>query len=119
MGIFDFMKKKDDASFCFEEIVSIEMAEKLAKKGVLKPLYLMPLRFGGAESKMNCLYVTPEIVQLKDRYDDMVEELVDAGKVDGYSCSPEYKGNSFIPSKLTIVAKMSGEPVFTETINVW
>ena len=44
-------------------------------------------------------------VELKDRYDDMVEKLLVEDKVNGYSCSPAYKGSSFIPSKIEITAK--------------
>lgn len=79
----------------------------------------MPLRFNGEESARNRLYVPPVIVELKDRYDDIVEDLLVQGKVSGYSCTPEYKGNSFILSKLTVVASKDGEAVFTETINIW
>lgn len=119
MGLFDFMKKKDTVNIDLAEVDSNEKAMELAKKGILSPLYLMPLRFNGEESVRNRLYVPPVIVELKDRYDDIVEDLLVQGKVSGYSCTPEYKGNSFIPSKLTIVASKDGSPVFTETINIW
>ncbi len=119
MGLFDFMKKKDNVKLDFAEVDSNEKAIELVKKGILSPLYLMPLRFNGEESVRNRLYVPPVIVELKDRYDDIVEDLLVQGKVSGYSCTPEYKGNSFIPSKLTIVASKDGEAVFTETINIW
>jgi len=119
MGVFDFLKKKDEVKIDFAEVDSNEKAMELAKKGILSPLYLMPLRFNGEESARNRLFVPPVVVELKDRYDDMVEELLVQGKVSGYSCTPEYKGNSFIPAKLTIVASQNQEPVFTQTINIW
>lgn len=119
MGLFDFMKKKETVKPDFSEIDSNEKAMELAKKGVLSPVYLMPLRFNGEESARNRLFVPPVVVELKDRYDDMVEDLLVQGKVSGYSCTPEYKGNSFVPSKLTIVASKDKEPVFTQTINIW
>ena len=92
---------------------------ELAEQGILDPLYCMPLRFNGEESARNRLYVPKGVVELKDRYDDMVESLLRQDKVNGYSCIPQYKGDSFIPSELTIVAKKDGEPVFTETIHIW
>ena len=119
MGLFDFMKRKSDVTPDFSEIDSNEKAIELAKKGILSPLYLMPLRFHGEESDRNRLFVPRTVVTLKDRYDDMVEELLVQGKVSGYSCTPEYKGKSFVPSKLTIVASKDKEPVFTQTINIW
>lgn len=45
------------------------------------------------------------VVTLKERYDDMVEELLKNEKVNGYECRPEYIGNSFIPCSLTVIAK--------------
>lgn len=118
MGLFDWFVKKKEA-ISFEEIDSQEKAIELARKGVLKPLYLMPLRFNGPESPENAVFVPPVAVELKDRFDDMVEELFLQGKVNGYSGSPEYKGRSFVPSRVHIVAKKDGEPVFTETIEIW
>uniref|UniRef100_UPI0040575FF0 hypothetical protein n=1 Tax=Acetatifactor sp. TaxID=1872090 RepID=UPI0040575FF0 len=119
MGLFDFMKKKGNTKPDFSEVTSNEKAIELAKKGILAPLYLMPLRFNGEESARNRLFAPPVVVELKDRYDDMVEDLLVQGKVSGYSCTPEYKGDSFIPAKLTIVASKDGTPVFTQTIEIW
>ncbi len=119
MGLFDFLKKKEDVAVNFEEIDSNEKAMELVKKGVLAPLYLMPLRFNGAESVENRLFAPKVAVALKDKCDDMVEDLLRQGKVSGYSCTPEYKGKSFIPCKLTVEATKDKEPVFTETINIW
>ena len=115
MGLFDKFKKKLD----FTQVDSNEKVMGLAKQGVLFPLYCMPLRFNGEESARNRLYVPKDIVALKDRYDDMVESLLRQGKINGYSCTPQYKGQSFVPSELTIEAKKDGEPVFTETIHIW
>ena len=118
MGLFDKFKKKE-VTPDFSAITSNEKAVELAEKGVLFPLYLMPLRFNGEESPRNRLFVPKVVVELKDRYDDMVEQLLIEGKVNGYSCTPEYKDKSFVPSKLNITAKKGGEAVFTETINIW
>lgn len=117
MGIFDKLKQKNEISFI--DVDSNEKAIDLANKGILKPLYLIPLRFNGEESAQNRVFVPQAIVELKDRYDDIVEELLIQEKVNGYLCTPEYKGNSFIPSKISLVAKKDGIPVFTETINIW
>lgn len=118
MGLFDIFKKKE-TKLDFLQIDSAEKAMSLAEKGLLSPLYLMPLRFNGEESISNRVFVPSIIVELKDRYDDMVEDLLVEGKVDGYSCKVEYKEKSCIPSKLNIIAKMDGKPVFSQTIKVW
>ena len=119
MGLFDKFKKKETNQLDFSEVDSMDKAIELANKGILEPLYLMPLRFNGEESARNRLFVPPVVVELKDRYDDMVEELLEQEKVDGYACMPHYKGNSFIPSELTIVARKEGKDIFTQTIHIW
>jgi len=48
-----------------------------------------------------------------------VEKLLTEGKVNGYACTPQYKGNSFVPSKIEVTAKKDGQPVFSETIQIW
>ena len=99
--------------------VDMGRAEELAKAGTLAPLYMMPLRFGGEESARNRLYVPPVAVALKDRCDDMVEDLLRQEKVNGYECRPEYKGTSVVPTAVTVTAKQKGEPVFTQRIQIW
>lgn len=123
MGFKDLFKPKgkgreENAAPDFSQ-VDQAAARALANQGVLAPLYMMPLRFGGEESERNRLYVPPAAVALKDRYDDMVEELLRQEKVNGYTCTPEYKGASFVPAKITVAAKMDGQPVFTESITIW
>lgn len=89
MGLFDKFRQKKETQLDFTETDSKEKVAELAEK------------------------------ELKDRYDDMVEDLLVQGKVKGYSCTPQYKGKSFVPSDITIVAKKDGEAVFTETIHIW
>lgn len=77
----------------------------------------MPLEFGGQDVPMNALYV-PEFAQVfKAKFDNMTEQLLIDGKKLGYSARPEYKGNSFIPSKLLIT--VTGDATIEETINIW
>lgn len=78
-------------------------AEAMMQEGRLAPLYLVP----------------PFAVALKERCDDMVEALLRQEKVNGYECRPEYQGKSFVPVKVTVIAKMDGRPVFTESIRIW
>lgn len=119
MGLFDKFKKKPEITLDFAAVDTMEEAERLAKAGVLAPLYLMPLRFSGEESPRNRLFVPPAAVALKDRFDDQVEQLLVAGKVNGYSCEPQYRGKSVVPCDLKVIARDHGTDVFTETIHIW
>jgi len=120
--MFNWFKKKTNAESNtngpdYSTIDSNEKALNLYKKGELSKIYLMPLEFGGQESPMNSLYV-PEFAQtFKQRFDKMIEQLLIDGKKLSYSAEPEYKGKSFIPSKLRI--SVNGESEFKETINIW
>lgn len=103
----------------FSSVDSMEKAEELSKEKVLSPLYLMPTRFNGQTIPENIVYVPSIVVNVKDRYDDVVEELLEKDKVDAYECEPKYKGDSFVPSSLTIIAKKNGQEVFVETVSIW
>ncbi len=120
MGLFDRFKKKPEVPPDFSGVDSREKAEELARKGVLCPLYLMPLRFGGSESLLeNTVLATPAAVALKDRFDDRVEKLLEEGRVNGYTCEPQYRGTSFIPCAVKVTARKDGADVLTETIHIW
>lgn len=119
MGLFDRLKRKPEEPLDFTGIDSHEKVGELVKKGVLAPLYLMPLRFGGAEGIENRVYAPREAIVLKDRFDDKVEELLAAGKVSGYSCEPQYRDKSFVPCAVKVTARKDGADVLTETIHIW
>lgn len=119
MKALNSLKDKRNSALDFSYIDSNEKAMRLADQGFLAPLYLMPLQFNGEESARNRIYVPSVVVELRDRYDDMVEDLLAEEKVDGYRCYPEYKGDSFVPSKLKIEVTKGGEIIFSETIQIW
>ncbi|WP_340062972.1 hypothetical protein [Ascidiimonas aurantiaca] len=101
----------------FSDIDSIEKVIELYEKGELFKIYMMPLEFGGGDSAENTLYV-PEFVQkFKKQYDKIVEDLLLDGKKLSFEATPEYKGRSFVPSKLKLV--VTGDSEFTETIHIW
>ena len=117
MGLFNKLKKKESINFA--EIDSIEKAKEEYKKGHLEILYLMSPMFGGSEDESNILYVPIGINKIKEGYDNIIADLLEQNKVQFYRCDPEYKGNSFIPSKITITSGKDGQDVFKETINIW
>ncbi|MEY8022165.1 hypothetical protein AB8P51_15105 [Muriicola sp. SD30] len=101
----------------FSDIDSIEKAVALYEKGVLSKIYMMPLEFGGEDIPANTLYVPEFVHEFKEGFDRMVEKLLEEGKRISLDANPEYKGRSFIPSKLKL--EVSGDTEFSETINIW
>ena len=51
--------------------------------------------------------------------DDQVEQLLLQGKVNGYSCRPQYREKSVVPCAIEIAARKDGSDVFTQTIHIW
>lgn len=100
-------------------IDSYEKALCEAEKGVLTPLYLKPVRFNGAESETNRVFVPQIIAELKERYDTLIEDMMLNKAVDSYSCEPRYKEKSVVPSQLVISAKKCDKCVFFEIMHIW
>ncbi len=117
MGLFDAFKKKKTVNF--EEIDSIAKAQEECKNGNLERMYIMSPIFGGTADPHNILYVPVGINKIKERYDNMLADLVEQGKAASFNCKPEYKGNSVIPSRITITSGKDGVEVFKQTIEVW
>lgn len=101
----------------YSNIDSNDKAMELFENGELAKIYLMPLEFGGAESPMNSLFVPEFVKTFKQSFDSTIHDLLMQDKKLHYSANPEYKGKSFIPSKLVI--NVSGDADFNETINIW
>lgn len=112
-------KKSKTNLIDFEEINSRDKAREEFRKGNLEILYLLSPMFGGSKKEDNIIYVPKGVNKLKVSCDNIIADLLDEEKVKSYDCRPEYKGNSFIPSKITITSGKDGNVVFQETINIW
>ncbi len=77
----------------------------------------MPLDWGGEDIALNIIYVPGFVLEQKAAIDGMIEEFLIAGLTINYSCSPEYKGQSFVPGRLVI--SYSGDRESTHTIEIW
>ena len=104
----------------FSDVDSLAKAEQFYRDGRLERLYLFPLDLGGDDIAQNTVYVPVGIGQFKAQLDGTVKKMVETGSVSKYSATPEYKGKSFVPSKIIIRAwhpDKSGS--FNPTIEVW
>jgi hypothetical protein len=104
----------------FSDVDSRAKAEQLFRDGKLEKLYLFPLDLGGDERPQNIVYVPLGIGQFKAQLDGTVRKMVESGSVSQYSASPEYKGKSFVPSRIVIRAWHPDKAgSFNPTIEVW
>jgi hypothetical protein len=101
----------------YSHIDSQEKAQQLCTQKELVKLHLMPLDWGGEDVALNTIYVPEFVLEQKSRVDGMIEEMLEAGHNLQYSASPEYKGNSFVASRLHI--KVSGDREMEATIEIW
>ncbi|WP_431158659.1 hypothetical protein [Winogradskyella poriferorum] len=101
----------------FSDVDSYKKASRLHKKGNLAKIYMMPIDFGGDDSEVNTLFVPAFVKDFKDKVDKRIETLLYDGKKLSFEALPEYKGKSFVPSKLKIL--VTGDVEFTEVIDIW
>src|SRR5215467_15449466 len=94
----------------YSHIDSLDKALALYREGKLERLYMLPLEFGGQDVPQNVLYVPLGIVAIKKQLDETIANLVRERAVAGYNVQPEYKGASFIPSKIKIVTSHPEKP---------
>lgn len=104
----------------FTDVDSLEKALALFRAGKLEELYLFPVEFGGQANRQNIVYVPRGIAEIKRGMDATIGKMVQEGAVTQYVARPEYKGNSFIPSKIIIETSHPDKPgAFNPTINIW
>ncbi len=102
----------------FSAVDSKEKAEQLHRKGDLCKLLLLPTEFGGQDIPPNVVYVPEFAVQMKARIDNnIIFPLAQSGKISLYRAEPNYEGDSFIPSSITITASEPGS--FTAKVAIW
>jgi hypothetical protein len=66
---------------------------------------------------VNIVYAPLFAKEKKEQLDKKLEKWLIEGKKIGMKVEPEYKGKSFIPSKL--IFKVYGEENLTEVIEIW
>jgi hypothetical protein len=104
----------------FSHVDSLAKAEELFRSGKLERLYVFPLELGGQPVAQNALYVPIGITAVKKLLDGTVLKMVNDGNINSYRAEPVYKGNSFIPSKIKIMASHNEKPgAFNPTIDIW
>ena len=101
----------------YSQVDSAEKARRLHEQGLLRKAYLFPLEFGGEDIAANVIYIPRAADNQKKAIEQEVMRLAQEGKIDNYSASPSYKGNSFVASSIRIEA--SGASNLEKTISIW
>jgi hypothetical protein len=120
LSAFAILRRMEGHFMDFSGVNSLQKAEALYRAGELERLFLFPLEFGGQEIPQNILYVPPGIAAIKQQIDGAIATMVKEGAVSQYTAEPEYKGTSFIPSKIKIATSNPPKPGGVHrTINIW
>ncbi|MCE1244175.1 hypothetical protein [Oryzomicrobium sp.] len=104
----------------FSDITSREKAEALYAQGKLEQITLFPREFGGQETPLNTIFVPIGVGDAKNKVTGMLVRYFSDGLINKLVVEPEYKGDSFIPSRIKMRAwhtERKGE--FTPSIEVW
>jgi len=104
----------------FSAITSLEDAKLHAKQGTLAPIYLMPLEFGGPDIPQNIVYVPAAVTDVYNQLIGTVRRFAEDGLITNMQVNPGYKGDSFVPSTLSITTSHDDKPgSFNPTIEIW
>lgn len=104
----------------YSHVTSRESAQTLVAKGELFTVLLFPQEFGGEENQENIVYVPPGIPELKVQNTDTLIRFFKDGLIDNLTVTPEYKGDSLVPSRIVIKATHSSKGgSFEPTIEIW
>ncbi len=104
----------------FAGIENLAAAQELAKQGKLVPVLLFPSEVGGPDVPPNTVYITPEAAAERAHAVATIIAMLEEGKVNQMDVKPAYKGKSFVPSSITMLAwhAQKGQK-FEVTISVW
>lgn len=77
--------------------------------GALVRIYLFPIRLGGPRRTANISYVPPEARAALDQITGTLQCFTREGLVDQPQIIPEYRGISFVPTRIDMHATRSGQ----------
>ena len=104
----------------FSHVKSLDQAKALAASGELAPLYLHPLELGGLDAQFNIVYVPPAILTVQQDLTATLQRFASDGVIDNIQVNPEYKGDSFVPSKIHMQTTHGDKPgAFNPSIEIW
>ncbi|HEX7639169.1 MAG TPA: hypothetical protein VF457_12295 [Burkholderiaceae bacterium] len=92
----------------FSRVGSVAELRSLCEEGRLFEILLFPEEFGGLHAPSNVAYVPRGIPEARETVLGTLVRLRREGAIDELDVTPEYKGGSLVPSKITMRAWHSG-----------
>ncbi len=103
----------------YATITTLGQAEAACREGHLVKALLLPAELGGEDVPQNRTFLPP---QASDAKAGTTVELINAVQIgmSAVSIVPEYRGDSFVPSRLVITAARPGSaPGLSRDLRVW
>jgi hypothetical protein len=95
-------------------------AEQLVRQKKLVKVHLFPIELGGADNEENTTYISPEAAGARELVIGTLRRFVKEGLINKMDVEPEYKGESFVPSRIIFHASHSDKVgSFEPSIEVW
>lgn len=109
--------EKEDYSY----VRSMAQAIELYEEGKLFKVLLFPAEFGGQDIPPNVVFVPRGIPEARELVLGTLIHFAQEGLFNQLEVNPEYKGDSFVPSKIKIRAWHSEKSVgeFLPSIDIW
>ncbi len=104
----------------FSHIDSRQKAIEAVESGDLVAILAYPEILGGEDIDLNTFYVPPAISDIHNQIVETLVRYVDQGLIDNLQVKPVYKGKSFVPSEIKMLARHSTKPgEFNPSIQIW
>lgn len=102
------------------QVTTKAAARKLVREGRLVAITLFPTELGGPDDPANRSFTTPEAAEARAEVVGTLGRFLEEGLIDQLDVVPDYKGDSIVPSRITLTATHSEKPgEITLTIEVW
>jgi hypothetical protein len=103
----------------YSSISSHAAAQQASESGQLVKILLLPAELGGSDIARNVVFVPPTIAKIKQSSDLELFAAIREG-LSEVSVVPEYRGASFVPSRIKMTAaRPNATPEFELVIVVW
>lgn len=104
----------------FSDVTTRAAARELVREGRLVEIRLVPSELGGPDDRANRSYTTPEAADARAMVIGSLRRFLEEGLIDHLEVIPDYKGDSVVPSRITMItAHSEHEGSSTVTIEVW
>ncbi len=104
----------------YSQVTSLAAARALAAEGKLVKILLFPAELGGEDVPENVAYIPPYAAEARQLVIGTLRRFLADGLIDKLEVVPEYRGKSYVPTKLVMHATHSKTPgSIHPTVEIW